>query len=164
MKKYYFGLAALFVLTVVFVVITLAQGKSSKRDEQTSKKVESISTKLMDYVYQQNSVPSSLNEAGIQDVPSTITYAKLDSERFKFCAYFDRASSSFDAGPLAFLTGLVFRVPTSEASPEEETPYLDSYSLAYAHKKGQNCQTVKNVVTPASYDNYDFSNDPSVIN
>lgn len=162
MKKYYFGLLALFILTTLFAVYTLVQGKNSKRDEQTSKRVEPIATKLMDYVYEQNAVPGSLSEADIQDVPSAITYEKLDGERFKFCAYFDRASSSFDAGPLAFLTGLVFKVPTQEDAPKEETSYLDSYSLAYAHKKGDNCQTVKAVTAPANYD-YNYLNDSSNI-
>lgn len=166
MKKYYFGLLALAVLTIVVTAITLSHGQSAKRDEETTKKVTSISTKLMDYIYQRNEVPESLAAADIKDVPSTISYQRLDNERFKFCATFDRDSSSFDAGPFAFLTGLVFRPPANEQNSDEEKTYLDGYSLAYDHKKGENCQTVKAAVSTTDYGNYgtdNYSTDPGTI-
>ena len=143
MKKYYLGLVILVVLSLGLVGFTLAAGKDSKKDEETSKKVESVSNRLMDYIYQEGRLPSSFEEANIKNAPSTIRYERLDNERFKFCVYYDKAGSSFDAGPLALLTGLIFRAqPVDEASQDEEKAYLDSYTLIYAHKKGDNCQTV----------------------
>ncbi len=144
MKKYYAGLAVLIALSIGLVVFTLATGKDSKKDEETSKKVESVSSKLTEYMYREGKIPSSFEEADIKNVPSTIKYARLDNERFKFCVHYDKAGSSFDAGPLALLTGLVFTAPAADVTPQdEEKTYLDGYSLSYAHKKGDNCQTVR---------------------
>ena len=144
MKKYYISLTILVALSLGLVGFTLAAGKDSKKDEETSKKVDSVSNKLMDYIYQKGRLPSSFEEADIKNVPSTIRYERLDSERFKFCVYYDKAGSSFDAGPLALLTGLIFRAqPVDETSQDGEKAYLDSYTLVYVHKKGDNCQTIK---------------------
>lgn len=156
MKKYYFGLVVLAILTVLATAITLTNANNAKRDEETSKKAESISMNLSEYLYQQNKVPATLAEAGITDVPSTITYQQLDSTRFKFCVYYDRASSSFDAGPLAFITGATYNAPVTGSDDEQEQSYLDTYSFSFIHKKGNNCQTVKPMLTTQSLD--DFSN------
>lgn len=143
MKKYYFGLIVLLMLTLGLTSYVLAAGKDGKKDEETNKKLDSINTKLNDHLYSENMIPASLEEVGVKDVPSTITYQKLDDERFKICVHFDSESSAFDAGPLALLTGLVFRAPTPEPSSDEELTYFDGYSLMFNHKKGENCQTVK---------------------
>lgn len=157
MKKYYAGLIILIALSLGLVGYTLASGKSSKKDAETSKRVESVSTKLTDYIYREGKLPSSFEEADIKNVPSTIRYERLDEERFKFCAYYDRAGSSFDTGPFVFLTGLIFRVPaTDEASQDEEKTYLDGYIISYSHKKGDNCQTVR----PQGLVNSSFENIP----
>lgn len=153
MKKYYVGLAILIALSLGLASFTLASGKDSKKDEETSKKVETVSAKLTEYIYRENKIPTSFEEANIKNVPSTIKYERLDSERFKVCVHYDKAGSSFDAGPLALLTGLVFGIPAPDvSSQDEEKTYLDSYSLSYAHKKGDNCQTVKPLlITPDSH-------------
>lgn len=152
MKKYYFGFIALAILTIGAIAITLAHANDGKRDDETSKKVDTISTELTSYLYQQNKIPVTLGEAGISNVPSTISYQKLDNERFKFCAYYDHSSSSFDAGPLAFITGLVFNAPAVDNSSNDEKTYLDGYSLSFVHKKGNNCQTVKPMLaTPQTF-------------
>ena len=91
MKQYYLGLAILIALTVGLTGFTLVSGKDSKRDEETSKKAETISNKLNEYIYQEGRLPLSLEEAGIKNVPSTIKYELLDEERFKFCAFYDKA-------------------------------------------------------------------------
>lgn len=155
MKKYYLGFLVLTVLTVFATIYTLAQGEAGKKDEETAKKVEKIAPELDEYIYQENKIPQSLDAAGIKDVPSTITYTKLDEERFKFCATFQRASGSFDAGPFAFLTGLAFRAPEPEDDSGEERTYFDYYTLSYFHKKGENCQTVK----PMLQTEYDYQTD-----
>ena len=166
MKKYYLGLAILIALSLGLVGFTLASGKDSKKDEETSKKVESVSNKLTEYIYREGKLPSSLEEADIKNVPATIKYERLDEERFKFCAYYDKAGSSFDAGPFALLTGLVFRVPPpDETSQDEEKTYLDGYTLSYAHKKGDNCQTVRpQGLNADSFENSFPESDPLQVN
>lgn len=168
MKKYYIGLAVLFLLSLGLAGYVVAAGKDGKKDEETSKKVESIGNKLTEYLYQENKIPESLDEADIKDVPSTIKYEKLDEERFKFCAYYDSQSSGYDAGPLAFLTGIFFWGIGSyeDTQSDEEKSYLESYSLIYYHKEGDNCQTIKPYLQGDTFDDsnfqFDSTDDPSL--
>lgn len=143
------------MLTLGLASYVLAAGKDGKKDEETNKKLDSISTKLTDHIYSENTIPESLEEVGVKDIPSTVKYQKLDDERFKICVHYDNESSAFDAGPFALLTGLVFRAPTPETSTDEELTYFDSYSLMYNHKKGENCQTVKPIMPGDFNTNFD---------
>ncbi|MBI5906892.1 hypothetical protein HY857_02450 [Candidatus Saccharibacteria bacterium] len=153
MKKYYIGLMLLMFGAIGLLVITLSQAKSAKTDKDTLDKAGSISTKLDNYISQKNTIPSDLAAAGIKDVPSTITYTKLSSSKYKLCATFSGASDGYDAGWASLFTGALYGSDSTtgrgSAPGDTQGDYFDSYML-YTHKKGQNCQTVKPYISDSS--------------
>jgi hypothetical protein len=142
MKKYYIGLAVLFALALGALVYTLQQGVSYKNDKKTTDKFTQIADKFSQYT-NSNPIPDSLDQAGIKDVPGTITYTKIDSTQFKICATYDHAASSFDAGWSSLIGGYSGAAPTDTSSSDKaDNSFIDT-TVVYSHKKGENCQTVK---------------------
>jgi hypothetical protein len=143
MKKYYIGFAVLFIFVLGALVYTLEQGASYKNDKKTSDKFTQIANKLDQYTIN-NPVPDSLDQAGTKDIPDTITYTKVDSSKFKLCVTYDHEGNLFDAGWTSLLGGYsssaTYNTPSSASSSDQT--YIDT-SVAYNHKKGENCQTVK---------------------
>ncbi|PJE65610.1 hypothetical protein COU91_00665 [Candidatus Saccharibacteria bacterium CG10_big_fil_rev_8_21_14_0_10_47_8] len=154
MKKYYVGLMVLMIGTIGLLVITLGQAKTAKQDKETLDKAYSTSSKLDDYISQKRTIPTSLADANIKNVPSTVTYEKISSTEYKFCATFSRASDGYDAGWGSLFTGALYG---SQDTSSNDTfgdsgtqEYFQAYKL-YSHKKGENCQTVKPYIFNNSY-------------
>lgn len=144
MKKYYIGLAVLFVSSLTLVFFVVSQAGNAKQDKKTTEKFDAIANKLDEYSYSNNSVPGSLSDIGVKDVPATITYQKINEETYKICTTYSAESNVFDAGWFALLGGAFASSQPTESSESEDTPkdFLDR-TQSYYHKKGKTCQTVK---------------------
>ena len=144
MLKYYIGLAVLAVFAVGLVGYTILSASDSKTDKETTEKIQKVATDLDKYINDNAEIPASLSSAGIKNVPTTITYKKLSKEKYKICVTYKSAGSAFDGGWSALLTGALLAQSASDNSAKgEEQSYLDYYTLIYAYKKGENCQTIK---------------------
>jgi hypothetical protein len=158
MKKYYIGLIIIALFTLGLTGFVVTKGASNRQDTQTSKRANEIARELNEYV-EQSGVPESLEAAGIDDVPSTITYTKQGEETYEFCTTYKNASDTYGGGFDQVLTGSVQR------QFSEENNYYDSYESsyqpsslypAYSHKAGKNCQKIKHVDYQSyRYDDYD---------
>jgi hypothetical protein len=156
-KKYYIGFAVLLLLTIVLVFYTLAQGSKSKSDAEANKKLEEISTKMDSYALKNNRVAVSLSDAGIDDSVSAISYTKQSNTSYKLCVTYQNASNGYGAdwtsilGPL-FGSGYSADSSSDSLSSSSGHSYLDTYTLKYHHKKGENCQTVHPYISSSYYD------------
>lgn len=144
MKKYYIGLAVLFVFSLILVFFVVSQAGNAKQDKKTTEKFDTIANKLDEYSYSNNSVPQSLSDIGVKDVPVTITYQKINEETYKICTTYSTESNVFDAGWFALLGGAFASSQPPESNDSKDTPkdFLDR-TQSYYHKKGKTCQTVK---------------------
>jgi hypothetical protein len=170
MFKYYIGLGAIGVFTLVLLGIVFSKGSVAKQDNVTSKQASIIATKLNEYVINNKKLPESFDSAGIKDVPSTITYKKVSDSEYKFCATYNKAYSyssglnGLDATSLLYGAALR-QASVTPLSTDSYDSYQSSYKAStlyptYSYKKGENCQNVQPYLTSSSY-NYDY-NSPSV--
>lgn len=154
-RKYYVGLGVLMVIALGCLVYAISQAGAAKADKKTNLAVQKISDKMTTYTID-NGVPASLQEAGISDVPSSIKYTKIDSQKYKICIDYKTASSGFDAGWFSLLGGAYGGGSPQDTSGDHS--YFDS-TVQYRHKKGQNCQTITD-----SYSGYLKSSSSSTTN
>lgn len=146
MKKYYIGLIVIGILVLGLGGYVIAQGSSSKQDKQTEKKAQEVATALDRYISDKQSIPGSLDEAGIQNIPDTISYRKVSESEYEVCVDFKTASTySYGAGGI--ISGLIYgRYAGSYqyGSSDYESSYKPSSLYYYgSHKKGKNCQTAE---------------------
>lgn len=143
LRKYLIGLGALMVFVVVLVVMVLVQAGGFKEDTKTYKAADAASQKLNDYVSSNQTIPSSLDEAGVKDVPSSISYTKLSSSKYKFCATYNSDSNGFDTA--AVESDILTAQTGGTASSDTFTGSSSNYDLYISptHHKGANCQTVE---------------------
>ncbi len=166
MTKYYIGLAVIGLITIGLFIFTVNLGATGKQDVQTQKKVQEIETKLNSYVTKNQKIPSSLEEAGIKDVPNTITYTKnSDGLTYKFCVTF-KAAKGYSTDPTDLLWGGGLKgastTDDSSYSSYESTYQPSSLYISYYHKKGETCQTIKpyfyNYGSPTTYSGTSYTN------
>lgn len=153
-------------MTLGFAGYVAYVGLSSKQDVQTLKTAQEIAPKLNTFVQNNQKIPTSLDEAGISDVPSTIKYTKASDVEYSFCVTYKEASGYNDYGLGQSLVGTAL---TGGATVYDDPSYYDSqYSpeslyVSEVHKKGENCQNVKpyfsNSYNPPAY-NYNLPNGP----
>lgn len=148
MKKYYLGLIFLGLLTLGLGGYVISLGLQSRQDAKTEKKVQEISETLNSYVDANQTIPEDLEEAGIKDVPSTISYTKLSEEKYEFCATYKAAKGYSGGGVTSLVTGAVFAGLTGvNSSSYDSDAYYDYEPSAlypsYYYTKGKNCQTIK---------------------
>lgn len=149
MKKYYFGLLVLGLLTVGLLGYAVVLGSSAKQDSATLKKAQEIAPKLNSYIRQQNKIPDSLDAAGITGVPSTISYKKVSAERYTFCVTYKTAKSGGGVSVPEVITRPLFGRPgypidDGGISLDSSGSYEPSTLYVYAtYKKGESCTTVK---------------------
>jgi type II secretory pathway pseudopilin PulG len=146
MKKYYTGLLLLGLLTVGLLIFTVVQGSAQKQDKETERKSREISTKLNTYVGKNRRIPESLDEAGIKDVPKTISYTKESDSKYKFCETYKNKSSYGGDGITSLLWGTALQ--SYDDTGYDDYSGDDSYRRSslypsYSHDKGENCQTVE---------------------
>lgn len=148
-KKYYIGLAVLIVVALGFFGYAISQAGTAKVDKKTDDAVQKVADKLDIYTVSKG-VPENLAAAGVNDVPDTIQYTKIDSQQYKVCIDYKNAKSGFDAGWWSLLGGSVGASQDQTNQLDTNHSYFDS-TVIYKHKKGQNCQTVKTVDYNSSY-------------
>lgn len=141
MKKYRIAVIVLCVLSLGFFLYVAAQGVSAKQDVETLKSAQDAATKLNSYTGKNGTVPQSLEQAGVKDNPSTITYQKLSSSQYKFCVTYKSKSSLELGGTASMLTGAYLGGDSSYSGgySSGDSGYL---YVSGQYKKGQNCQTV----------------------
>lgn len=154
-QRYYLGLVVVFVFVLIALGYTVSQAGNEKIDRQTDTAVQNIADKLDSYTLNRG-VPDSLSQAGISNVPSTITYSTGNNHaNYKICINYKSASSGFDASWFSLVSGAATAASSGSSTiyPTTDHSYFDS-SVIYNHKKGQNCQTV----TPYSTSPYPIYN------
>lgn len=151
--KYKIGLAAIGFFVLVLFVIVLVQASGAKQDNETYDKAQKIATKLDTYTLS-NPLPASFKEAGITDVPDTVTYERLSDTKYKFCVRYNSDSSGFSASEVStgLLTGSVSDPYKADDTSESSYLYVD-----YTHHKGNNCQTIKSYSSSYYNDSPDTS-------
>ena len=156
MKKYYIGILILLALTLGLTGYTFVQAAGGKQDKETEKKAKSIASKLNNYITRNQKIPEKLSDAGIKDVPTTVTYSKLSSKEYKFCVTYKSAKGYSSSGPGNFLFDPFSQRYVDMAQEEtSNSDYKSSYLyLSYTHKKGQNCQTITPYIRSSIYNNY----------
>lgn len=157
LNKYKVGLSVIFVFTLGLAIYAAAQAGSARQDNETYKKATKIASELNNYTVSKPP-PMSLEAAGISDVPKTVQYTKISNQKYKFCVTYKADSSGFDAGSIQtqLLTG-GYGNSYSYPDSDYETSYL---YISPIHKKGENCQTIKNY--SGIYDRYDGYSSTSV--
>ena len=133
------GVVALFTLFVVLAVLIMAGG--ARQDAHTDKAANDASTKLEQYINDKQAVPDNLAQAGVKDVPHSITYKKLSDSSYRFCATYKSASKSIaSSGVLDVVSRGLSPIDTgSYGDTGSDTSYL---YINPDHKKGANCQKV----------------------
>lgn len=136
--KYQLGLAIIGVFTLVVVGLVFVQASATKQDAATDKRANEIADKLNEYVSARDTIPASLSEASITDVPASITYTKVSSDSFKFCINYKSTSSNFDTSSVALSLATGGKVdPGGYDFSSKSYLYVPT-----SHHKGENCQTI----------------------
>jgi hypothetical protein len=138
LAKYKIGLGAISVFCLVLLIMMIGQSQGVKQDKATYAAATKAANSLNDYTLYKG-VPASLSAAGI-NAPPEVSYKKLSASQYEFCATYKSASSNFNAATIEteLLTGGAYS--GSYDSTGGGTSYL---YLGSDHKKGKNCQTVK---------------------
>jgi type II secretory pathway pseudopilin PulG len=156
MKKYYIGLFIIGILALGVSGYVLSIGVQARQDVKTEKSAQDIANKLNEYINNKQTIPATLSEAGVHDVPSTISYNKLSEAEYKFCITYKAAKGYGGSSITTAVTGAalsqMYNTPsytdTTYPSTEPSSLYPD-----YTHKKGENCQTIKPYLYNNSYTN-----------
>jgi len=175
MRKYYIGLLILGIITLGLSGYVITLGAQARQDTKTEQAAQEAATKINSYVSKKQKIPASLSDAGVTDAPSTISYTKLSSSSYKFCATYKAAKGYGGATDISnAVTGAALNrvYGSTGATAEDDYSSSSSYSseasalyINYTHKKGEDCQTVKPYLysSSSSYTNPsdDYYCDPS---
>lgn len=146
LSKYKIGLLVLMLFAIAMTVLVLVQAGSTKTDTNTNNAASNIADTLNNYVDSNNTIPATLAEASVKNVPSTISYQKLSDSSYKFCVTYKGNSSGFDASGVA--SDLVTGSLSSGFGSSSDNTELNIDST---YHKGVNCQTVQpSYITPVS--------------
>lgn len=146
LSKYKIGLLILILFAVALAVLVLVQAGTTKTDTTTNNAASNIADTLNNYVDSNSTIPATLAEAGVKNVPSTISYQKLSDSSYKFCVTYKGSSSGFDASGVA--SDLVTGSLSSDFGSATDNTELNIDST---YHKGVNCQTVQpSYITPVS--------------
>jgi hypothetical protein len=147
LTKYRIGLGAIGLFTLVILVVVLVQASGMKQDQKTENAANNIATQLNSYTGfgQTRPVPYALSEAGISNVPSTISYTRISRYSYRFCVTYKSSSTDFNASSLA--QNVVARGMGAGSNYNANQYYQGSNSYFYLyinpiHHKGVNCQYV----------------------
>jgi hypothetical protein len=144
MQRYYLALSVIGLLAAGITGYAVVKAISARQDVQTEKRAREIAEDLNSYVTERGTIPSSLAEAGVKDVPSTITYTpKDDGSGYTFCMTYKEARDGFGSPDFtSVVTGYALR--GSGMPYYDDTEFAVSYLyIDYTHKKGENCKTVE---------------------
>ena len=166
-QKYYIGFAVLGLASIGIAVFVLMQGFAGKQDIQTNKKANEIANDLNNYISKNRTIPESLEEADIRDVPAAIKYTKKDSSSYEFCVTYKADKSYSSNGVTDVLWGSALRSSSYDDSGLYDSDYArSSLYLPYTYKKGENCQTVepyvlRNSRSSSFFDDYSSTSNTS---
>ena len=152
MKNYKIGLLVLAILTFGLLIFTLAKSGDAKQDKKTVTAINDISSKINDYVSDENKVPNNLSDIGAKNVPSTIKYERVSDTKYKICVTFKTNESYSGSGVSSVVTAALY----SRYSRNIDQYYKDNddteKTVYYAPMqiKGENCSTVKPVLRSTS--------------
>jgi len=159
MRKYFIGIGLISVIVIGLSVFGIVQAVGARQDNETARKAEEIARELNKYT-SRSGVPDSLEQAGIKDVPATITYTKKTSGTYEFCVEYKKASEGYASGDFTqLLSGGIQQEFSGGVDYYDD--YQSSYTpsslyLPYRHKAGKNCQTVEPYTSSRSSQLYDF--------
>ncbi len=137
--KYKFGLLAIAIFTVALLIAVIIQAGPTKQDTQTYNKATNIANSLNNYIDTNGIIPNTLGDAGIYNIPSTVSYQpNPDGNSYKFCVDYKTTSSGFDSANVA---GDLVTSSEGGGSGGNYTNNTDLY-INTSHKKGENCQTI----------------------
>jgi len=144
-SKYYLVFFILLAVTIGLTIYTLSGASSAKEDARTAQKIGDVANNLSNFTSNHNYVPESLAAADIKNVPPSIKYTKISDTKYQVCVNYRNASTPFDGGWTSLLTGALIAGsnPSYSAGTSTPSPFFDTFTLAYYHKKGDNCQTVE---------------------
>ena len=145
--KYRIGLGVIGLFTLVILAVVLVQASATRQDQKTENAANNIATELNNYTGYSftNPVPNTLSEAGITNVPSTISYTKTSRYSYSFCATYKLSSTDFNASSLAQNVVARGMGAGSNYSANQYNQGSNNYSYLYInpiHHKGVNCQYV----------------------
>lgn len=144
MRKYRIGLIVIGLIVAGLSIYVLSLGAKSKQDKKTFESAQKIAKSLNAYISREQEIPDSLQEAGINDVPQTITFNKTSNRAYRFCATYntDKGYGGFDL--TSTLTGAALSGLSDGMSLEDyESSYTpSSLYISYSYHEGQNCQNV----------------------
>lgn len=140
--KYYLLFGLLILLTAGALIYVLSQASAAKADKLTSSKVTEIAAKLQKYTSTNGQLPATLDDAGVNSLPPTVSYSRINDGQYKICVFYHLAGTSAGVNAASLLAAVLRRSLPAGNSPPSGLPFLDTYSLADFHKKGQTCQTV----------------------
>jgi hypothetical protein len=147
-QKYYIGLGVLGLLTLGLLIYVIIAGGLSRQDTITFKSANQVANKLNNYIEAKQKIPSDLSEAGVTDVPDTISYTKLSSSSYKFCMTFRSASGES-------VSNSVSQAVSSYQNASGGASYYPDYNdtqlyISSDYQKGENCKTVKPYIYDAT--------------
>jgi type II secretory pathway pseudopilin PulG len=148
LAKYRIGLGIIGLFTLAILVIVLLQSSATRADQQTENTANSIATKLNDYIDSgyAGTAPRSLAQAGIANVPSTISYLRTSNYSYYFCAKYQATNISFSSSDVAQnIVARGFGGGTGAGGINNQNAYngLSDLEINPEHHKGWNCQTVE---------------------
>ena len=148
--KYYIGLIVIAVFALGLLVFIVIQASATKHDTQTYKNAQKTADGLNAYIDKKQSIPDSLDDVSITYDSETVSYKKISDEKYKFCVTYEAEGTSVDGTSLIsnVVYGDSMDYYDDSSSYETESLYLEE-----AHKKGEDCQTIKPYLT-AGYDSY----------
>jgi hypothetical protein len=147
LAKYKIGLGLIGVFVLVLLILVISQASGTKKDTDTYNQANNIANTLNNYLDTNDTVPSSLEEAGVNNVPSTITYQKLSDSKYKFCVDYQTTSSNFSASSVesnvinSGASGSLTSGSSTDGSLTNSTETI--LIINTSHHKGMNCQTVE---------------------
>lgn len=138
--KWRLGVAVLLVVVLGLLGYVVYLGVQGKQDKATLRTAQAMADKLNSYVNSNQKIPDSLDQAGIKNVPSTITYTKKSSSSYEFCVTYKTANvdvgSDVQQGLTSAATNRMLGSGASGLTASQLT-------VNATHKAGKQCQTVK---------------------
>jgi len=142
LTRYKIGILILSVLLFGLLGYVVISSAGQRQDNVTQAKAEAIADKLNDYTLDESIVPENLEDIGVKDVPSTISYDKKSETTYVFCATYKNASNDTPGTSLGdVVSGAA--LGAYGAGYGGSSNYESSYLTIGKHTKGKNCQTIE---------------------
>lgn len=145
---YKIGLGVVGLFTLILLIVVVVGAGNYKHDNDLFQQASSAANKLNNYVNNNQTIPSSLSAAGVNNTSSDIAYTKLSDTSYRFCVNYKGNYNGFSAAQVEqqILSSAYGTGSTGQSAYGDNTAlYLNPY-----FHKGENCQTVKPMIYPSS--------------